>query len=218
MNLGCATGHPSFVMSASFTNQTLAQIELWTNPEAYAPQGLHAAEEARREGRGAASREDRRQAHQADATSSRPISAWRRRARSSPSTTATEPRGHGAGRAAAWSCPISRQPGRCAARLAGQSAAGRRRAARGRSRCRQDRVRPRRDPGAGRRRRSRCPARPSRSCRATICRGSRSGTPISTALASQTRSPSSASRNAGPAAPCWSSGPSARHGSGRPSG
>jgi adenosylhomocysteinase len=35
VNLGCATGHPSFVMSASFTNQVLAQIELWTNPEAY---------------------------------------------------------------------------------------------------------------------------------------------------------------------------------------
>src|SRR5688572_31170200 len=31
VNLGCATGHPSFVMSASFTNQTLAQLELWTN-------------------------------------------------------------------------------------------------------------------------------------------------------------------------------------------
>jgi len=31
MNLGCATGHPSFVMSASFTNQTLAQLELWEN-------------------------------------------------------------------------------------------------------------------------------------------------------------------------------------------
>lgn len=31
LNLGCATGHPSFVMSSSFTNQTLAQIELWTN-------------------------------------------------------------------------------------------------------------------------------------------------------------------------------------------
>ena len=31
LNLGCATGHPSFVMSTSFTNQTLAQIELWTN-------------------------------------------------------------------------------------------------------------------------------------------------------------------------------------------
>jgi len=35
VNLGCATGHPSFVMSASFTNQTLAQIELWTNPGHY---------------------------------------------------------------------------------------------------------------------------------------------------------------------------------------
>lgn len=31
LNLGCATGHPSFVMSNSFTNQTLAQIELWVN-------------------------------------------------------------------------------------------------------------------------------------------------------------------------------------------
>jgi adenosylhomocysteinase len=31
MNLGCATGHPSFVMSSSFTNQTIAQLELWTN-------------------------------------------------------------------------------------------------------------------------------------------------------------------------------------------
>src|SRR5262249_54975984 len=35
VNLGCATGHPSFVMSASFTNQTLAQLELWTNPSKY---------------------------------------------------------------------------------------------------------------------------------------------------------------------------------------
>ncbi|QIG80053.1 adenosylhomocysteinase [Stakelama tenebrarum] len=35
VNLGCATGHPSFVMSASFTNQTLAQIELWTKGEQY---------------------------------------------------------------------------------------------------------------------------------------------------------------------------------------
>ena len=35
LNLGNATGHPSFVMSASFTNQTLAQIELWSNPGAY---------------------------------------------------------------------------------------------------------------------------------------------------------------------------------------
>jgi adenosylhomocysteinase len=35
VNLGCATGHPSFVMSNSFTNQTLAQIELWTNHQNY---------------------------------------------------------------------------------------------------------------------------------------------------------------------------------------
>ncbi|MCF7559833.1 adenosylhomocysteinase [Sabulilitoribacter multivorans] len=35
VNLGCATGHPSFVMSNSFTNQTLAQIELWNNKDAY---------------------------------------------------------------------------------------------------------------------------------------------------------------------------------------
>ena len=35
VNLGCATGHPSFVMSASFTNQVLAQIELWKHPERY---------------------------------------------------------------------------------------------------------------------------------------------------------------------------------------
>ena len=33
VNLGCAAGHPSFVMSASFTNQTIAQIELWNNSE-----------------------------------------------------------------------------------------------------------------------------------------------------------------------------------------
>jgi len=35
VNLGCATGHPSFVMSNSFTNQTLAQMELWNHPERY---------------------------------------------------------------------------------------------------------------------------------------------------------------------------------------
>jgi adenosylhomocysteinase len=35
VNLGCATGHPSFVMSASFTNQVLAQIELWQNAANY---------------------------------------------------------------------------------------------------------------------------------------------------------------------------------------
>jgi adenosylhomocysteinase len=35
VNLGCATGHPSFVMSNSFSNQILAQIELWTNNDQY---------------------------------------------------------------------------------------------------------------------------------------------------------------------------------------
>jgi adenosylhomocysteinase len=40
VNLGCAMGHPSFVMSNSFTNQCLAQIELWTKPDKY-PLGVH---------------------------------------------------------------------------------------------------------------------------------------------------------------------------------
>ena len=40
VNLGCATGHPSFVMSTSFTNQVLAQIALWTEPENF-PVGVH---------------------------------------------------------------------------------------------------------------------------------------------------------------------------------
>ena len=35
MNLGCATGHPSFVMSNSFCNQVLAQMELWANHQSY---------------------------------------------------------------------------------------------------------------------------------------------------------------------------------------
>src|SRR5690606_32437251 len=35
LNLGCATGHPSFVMSCSFTNQVVAQIELFTKPDEY---------------------------------------------------------------------------------------------------------------------------------------------------------------------------------------
>jgi adenosylhomocysteinase len=40
MNLGCATGHPSFVMSTSFTNQVLAQLELWTKTDNY-PIGVY---------------------------------------------------------------------------------------------------------------------------------------------------------------------------------
>jgi adenosylhomocysteinase len=37
VNLGCATGHPSFVMSNSFANQTLAQLDLWKNRDSYRP-------------------------------------------------------------------------------------------------------------------------------------------------------------------------------------
>ena len=40
VNLGCGTGHPSYVMSSSFANQTIAQIELFTNTEAY-PVGVY---------------------------------------------------------------------------------------------------------------------------------------------------------------------------------
>lgn len=40
VNLGCATGHPSFVMSNSFTNQVLAQLELWQHHEKY-PVGVY---------------------------------------------------------------------------------------------------------------------------------------------------------------------------------
>jgi adenosylhomocysteinase len=40
VNLGCATGHPSFVMSNSFTNQVMAQLALWTEPEKF-PLGVH---------------------------------------------------------------------------------------------------------------------------------------------------------------------------------
>merc|ERR1712099_37527 len=40
VNLGCAMGHPSFVMSCSFANQVLAQIDLWCNPGKY-PVGVH---------------------------------------------------------------------------------------------------------------------------------------------------------------------------------
>ena len=83
VNLGCATGHPSFVMSASFTNQVLAQIELWTNHGKYENKVYvlpkHLDEKVAR----AASRQARRQADQAEpgagglsrARSRRPVQA-----------------------------------------------------------------------------------------------------------------------------------------------
>ena len=65
LNLGNATGHPSFVMSMSFTNQVLAQIELYTQTEQY-PLGVYVLPEApRRAGRPAPPRRPRREAHAA---------------------------------------------------------------------------------------------------------------------------------------------------------
>ena len=63
VNLGCGTGHPSFVMSSSFANQTIAQIELFTHADSLRRgQGLRAAEAPRREGGAAAPEEGRRDA------------------------------------------------------------------------------------------------------------------------------------------------------------
>ena len=71
VNLGCATGHPSFVMSNSFSNQVLAQIALWTEPEKF-PIGVHVLPKTDgRRSRPAAPRQARRQAHDALAEASR---------------------------------------------------------------------------------------------------------------------------------------------------
>ena len=60
VNLGCATGHPSFVMSNSFTNQVLAQIELLQQPGQVSAGGVHAAQGTGRESRPVAYRQARR--------------------------------------------------------------------------------------------------------------------------------------------------------------
>ena len=65
LNLGCATGHPSFVMSASFTNQVLAQLELHRERREDRQEGADAAEEARRGSGAAAPRQARRAADEA---------------------------------------------------------------------------------------------------------------------------------------------------------
>ena len=78
VNLGCATGHPSFVMSCSFSNQVLAQMELFTNADAVPGRRVRAAEAARREGGRAPPRRARREAHQAHRRAGR---VPRRRAR-----------------------------------------------------------------------------------------------------------------------------------------
>ncbi len=66
VNLGCATGHPSFVMSASFTNQVLAQIELWNNHGKYENKVYVLPKHLDEKGRAAASRQARRQADPAE--------------------------------------------------------------------------------------------------------------------------------------------------------
>ena len=66
VNLGCATGHPSYVMSSSFANQVLAQIELFTQDGAVPDRRLHPAQAARREGRPPAAQQAGRHAHGAD--------------------------------------------------------------------------------------------------------------------------------------------------------
>ena len=66
LNLGNATGHPSFVMSNSFTNQTIAQIELFTKNDEYEKQVYVLPEAPRREGRPPAPRRARRQADRAE--------------------------------------------------------------------------------------------------------------------------------------------------------
>ena len=65
LNLGNATGHPSFVMSNSFSNQVIAQIELFTKNEQYQKRRVRAAQAPRREGRPPAPGRGRRQAHAA---------------------------------------------------------------------------------------------------------------------------------------------------------
>ena len=65
VNLGCATGHPSFVMSNSFANQTLAQIDLWKNKDIVQGGRVRAAQEAGRGSGAAASGKDRREADHA---------------------------------------------------------------------------------------------------------------------------------------------------------
>ena len=87
LNLGNATGHPSFVMSASFTNQVLAQIELFTKGEPVRQEGLHPAEASRREGCAPASRQARRETDASFPKNRPTISASSRRVRSRLNTT-----------------------------------------------------------------------------------------------------------------------------------
>ena len=101
LNLGCATGHPSFVMSASFTNQTIAQLELYANREQVREEGVHPAEAPRREGGAAAPRSPRREADEADEGAGRlPRRAGRRPVQAGPLPVLTAQRAEGKGQRA----------------------------------------------------------------------------------------------------------------------
>ena len=65
VNLGCGTGHPSYVMSSTFANQTIAQIELFTQHREVPGRGLRAAQAPGREGRAAAAEDPERAADRA---------------------------------------------------------------------------------------------------------------------------------------------------------
>jgi len=72
VNLGCGTGHPSFVMSSSFANQTIAQIELFTKPRGLqVRQGLRVAQAPGRKGGAPAPEEGGRDAERTDRRASR---------------------------------------------------------------------------------------------------------------------------------------------------
>ena len=97
LNLGCATGHPSFVMSASFTNQVLAQLELWQNAEAATRStSTCCRSSSTRRWRGCTSRSSACKLTTAHARSRPSTSACRSTGRTSRTTIATERLGRGA--------------------------------------------------------------------------------------------------------------------------
>ena len=96
MNLGNATGHPSFVMSSSFTNQVLAQIELWTGADKYQNEVYVLPKHLDEKVAAAAPRQARREADQAHRQAGRLYRRVRPRARSSRTITATKPLSFGA--------------------------------------------------------------------------------------------------------------------------
>ena len=95
LNLGCATGHPSFVMSNSFTNQVMAQIELFTKHATLRGRCLHVAQAARRGGGTAAPRQARREAHRAHRRTGRLHRRAGQRGPTSRTTTGTRRLRHG---------------------------------------------------------------------------------------------------------------------------